>query len=70
MLSKFFLLYLGMDTDFILSLIGQATDMIMIIWEYGCSFFLAILFLCSLSLYFPKNALVINDRGLLIKPMF
>src|SRR5690625_127032 len=63
---SFFLLYLGMDTDFILSLIGQATNMIMIICgSMGVLFFGYSFFYVLYRFIFPKNALVINDRGII-----
>src|SRR5690625_7159393 len=64
---SFFLLYLGMDTVFILSLIGQATNMMMIICgSMGVLFFVYSFFYVLYRFIFLKITLVINDRGFII----
>lgn len=60
------LLYLGMYTDFTLTMIGQATNIVTILFgSIGTLFFGYIFFFVFYRFIFPENALVINDRGII-----
>src|SRR5699024_3371495 len=64
--ASVFLLYLGMFTDFTLSTMGQATGPFSIlIVSIGTLFFVyAFFFILYLSI-FPKDTIIINDRGII-----
>lgn len=63
-----YLLYLGLFTDFTLSIVGSVTSIVSILGGgFGTNFFGYAFFYLSYRLIFPEDALIINDKGIIDK---
>lgn len=63
-----FLLYLGLFTDFTLSIMGQATSVVGVLaGGFGTTFFGYTFFYILYRAVFPEDALTINDKGIINK---